>query len=785
MAALLLLSLYVARPKTSLILPASVAAALAAATCCFGWLLLVPLAFAIICPGDRQRAHRIKDACIAAVVISLPMSIWLVRGSTMAPAASGRGIAVHLIGLQHAKALVRSVHDFALPVAVSGWAKALRVGMVLALAACGTLVLRRKGYFRRHRGNVRLVLPVLSALFSCAYIAFLVLLVSFVDASMPVNGRVLLPALVPISITAISLVWALSETLRNRSIRYGFVLFLMLSVTISAERTIIDAADMRENGRGYTSRHWQTSEMLSFLADKRETRRIHSNEPSLVRFVTGKDAAAVPARHHPRTRRANDRYESALRDLLAECSTGSSLVAWFDDARECRQASTWEPGRTPGWPLLRRFEDGVVYAAGTDRAPFITPPPSHGWRAFVERTGYEAPSALAFDSTNRPYLFHTREPESYGHILTLRRGNWVRLSYLDAVREAVPGFEPLRARAPFALGTLYIDQADCLYAVVPAWEGEDRARCWVLLYSSDLGESFSACLLPPGYPFLETYSGHNDLSRTPAIGITDFRTPFSSSRVTDCDLYVVFPVKQPDGLSLSAPIPVSTNCFGCSNHSGGYSFAATIGEQTHVVYGEVSKQPGNGNPTYIATIDRAEGKVTAKHLLAQASPAVPDRHATPVIAADSRGFLHVLCGSHNEPFLYLRSCQADAITGGWTHPREVGGKQTYATLVCDSRDRLHTLYRVHPKLLHRHKRTSDDDWSNPATMAYPPECHTGYTIYYQRLFADRRGALYASFTFWEENTGNEGSYPRILAVSEDFGATWQLATTEKLAERSD
>jgi len=193
----------------------------------------------------------------------------------------------------------------------------------------------------------------------------------------------------------------------------------------------------------------------------------------------------------------------------------------------------------------------------------------------------------------------------------------------------------------------------------------------------------------------------------------------------------------------------------------------------------VAQERGRGNPTYIATIDRNEGRIVAKHLLAMASPAVPDRHATPVIAADSQGFLHVICGSHNEPFLYLRSRKPNSITDGWTTPRKVGGKQTYATLVCDPQDHLHTIYRVHPKLLYRHKPASADEWSAPATLAHPPDLHTGYTIYYHRLFIDRRGALYASFTFMETHTGSQGRYPRYLAMSEDHGATWQLATTDK------
>jgi hypothetical protein len=56
----------------------------------------------------------------------------------------------------------------------------------------------------------------------------------------------------------------------------------------------------------------------------------------------------------------------------------------------------------------------------------------------------------------------------------------------------------------------------------------------------------------------------------------------------------------------------------------------------------------------------------------------------------------------------------------------------------------------------------------------------GYGIFYHRLFIDRAGALYLSFTF---NATKGGTYPRALAVSEDGGGTWRLADTETFRRR--
>jgi hypothetical protein len=352
------------------------------------------------------------------------------------------------------------------------------------------------------------------------------------------------------------------------------------------------------------------------------------------------------------------------------------------------------------------------------------------------------------------------------------------------------------------LGSIEIDQSDGLYAVVPVWrEGKDARGIpaggvvpddYVLLYSSDLGDSFQAyefpaALRPVSRARLEIRTGHNDVSGPPAIGVLTFREKYRTQWTDYHNLNVFIPEKQGGHLSLGDPIHVTSECFGMTDHSGGSSFAVTLGGRTHVVYGEVPRADETGNPTYASTIDLATGTVIARTRLATAPPKTPDVHSTPVIAADSRGFLHVLCGAHNNPLLYLRSLQPHSIQQGWTEAVLMRKGQTYATLICDAEDRLHSLYRVMPQLRYEQKPAKAESWEGPSSvLALPPAdlvLPKGYAVYYHRLFIDRRDALYASFTFWEQQTKGSGRYPRALAISEDGGRTWQLVTTDVFTRR--
>jgi hypothetical protein len=407
------------------------------------------------------------------------------------------------------------------------------------------------------------------------------------------------------------------------------------------------------------------------------------------------------------------------------------------------------------------------------KSPFEIPP-SGKPDLLVGNIEFEAPTGMAFDSLNRPYLINNRNPESFGQIRTLRDGKWVTLSCVDALKKGKP---PARGNQ-HANGELVFDDVDCLYAMI----GE------MLVYSADFGASFHAY---PCRGSLEVRVGHNRLSMPPAIcQMTNLQKTPGAKWGSRSTLSVILPEKTANGLKLGAPIRITDNCLiaGSGGHSGGTSFAISAGRTIHLVYAEMPATLDGGNPTYIATIDRETRTVIAKKFLVKAEPEQPDVHSRPTIAVDSKGYLHVVSGSHGQPFRYLRSLRPDDITGGWTKPVKMTSRQTYASLVCDARDRLHSVFRQwapHATLGYKSKAAMDVRWERVRTLVHGAleRGKFEYGIFYHRLFIDRASTLYLNFTFFEFNTDQDGDYPEALAVSEDSGKTWQLADKKTIMRR--
>ena len=195
-----------------------------------------------------------------------------------------------------------------------------------------------------------------------------------------------------------------------------------------------------------------------------------------------------------------------------------------------------------------------------------------------------------------------------------------------------------------------------------------------------------------------------------------------------------------------------------------------------------------GVPTYVATYDREAGRLGQPVLIGYGAPP-NDVHNSPSITMDSRGYLHVLVGTHGQPFQYARSLAPNDAHSGWTDAEAVGGglRQTYIGLVCGPDDTLHLSFRfwrhgadpfpasMHATLAYQRKRPGKP-WEAPRVLIVAP--FSEYSIFYHRLTIDRIGRLFLSYdywsTFWFYRTDHRGDR-RALMMSEDGGESWKLA----------
>jgi len=457
------------------------------------------------------------------------------------------------------------------------------------------------------------------------------------------------------------------------------------------------------------------------------------------------------------------------------------------EARVCHLRAT--PAEDPDFSTYSTLvvKAGVAPATKPLDMPLVLKPYQHENEQFGYLPDYPVESQVYFDPDNRPFV------RTAGGVATCRDGAWSTSELRSAVEPPPPEFE---GRAIGMASTkVAFDREGDVYLLARA------GRQAALVRSADGGKTFSACLIPgradrPRAFDIEQFSGHNLPDGPPPI-LRYTRTGEDPRlfwrKLNDLELFL--PEKTDGHIALGEPILITRQCIGLAAHSGIPSSVVSRGTKVHVVWAEATDPDENvpGVPTYVATYDRQKGTLGKPVLVGYGAPP-NDIHNSPSITMDSQGYLHVLAGTHGQPFQYARSLEPNDAHSGWTEAVPVGEglRQTYIGLVCGADDTLHLVYRLwwygtepfpashHATLAYQRKRPGQP-WEAPRVLIVPP--FSEYSVFYHRLTIDRSGRLFLSYdywsTYWFYRTDHRGNR-RTLLTSADGGDTWKLATAGDL-----
>ena len=430
---------------------------------------------------------------------------------------------------------------------------------------------------------------------------------------------------------------------------------------------------------------------------------------------------------------------------------------------------------------------GEAPAAKPLEMPLVLKPYEHENEQFGYLPDYPVETQMYHDLENRPFV---RVP---GGVATLRDGQWSTSDLETAVQSSEPEF---KGRSFGMTSTkVAFDRAGDVYLLGTA------GRHVALLHSADGGKTFAPSLVPGredrSRSFdVEQFSGHNVPEGPPPV-LRYTRTAEDPKlkwrKVNDLELFL--PEKVDGRISPGEPILISKLCIGLAAHSGIPATVVSRDGRVHVAWAEAT-DPGEkvpGVPTYVATYDRRTRTLGKPALVGYGAPP-NDVHNSPSITIDSQGYLHVLAGTHGQPFQYARSLEPNDAGRGWTEAEPVGEglRQTYIGLVCGPDDTLHLAFRLwwyatdpfpashHATLAYARKRPGEP-WQEPRVLIVPP--FSEYSVFYHRLTIDRLGRLFLSYdywsTYWFYRTDHRGSR-RALIMSPDGGETWKLPQTGDL-----
>lgn len=320
---LLFLSLHLEKPKGLTLFAGSLLIALAFLTRYVGAALVATGILAILlAPGVRLRQRGMNAAAFAAIA-TLPMAAWALRNQLGGASATGRRFAVHPISGDAITLAIRSIGQ---------WLLVERGGEVVAwLLAAGLLLCILHGLRSGAARAAAVAMPRILSLFVLAYLTFLIVSISFLDAATPLNGRILSPVFVATLVLALC---GVRTAIRAGRGPVPAILAALLALIFAFAYARDTSERVRERaavgGAGFGSLAWRQSETMRRVTELPAGARIYSNGRDAIYILTGRAARWIPAPVDAETRQPRPGYAPEIEEIRAALRAEDASLVWFD-----------------------------------------------------------------------------------------------------------------------------------------------------------------------------------------------------------------------------------------------------------------------------------------------------------------------------------------------------------------------------------------------------------------------------------------------------------------------
>ncbi|UCG42170.1 MAG: hypothetical protein JSU73_09845 [candidate division WOR-3 bacterium] len=350
---LLLIDQYRNFSRRSLLLYAALACGIACLARYSGVALVLTGIIVLLWTGQRWR-RRLVDSGIFTVFAVAPLTVWLARNAAVAGSATTRDLVFHTIpywkwvtGLD---TLASWLVTYQAHVAVK-----YAVGLG-ALVVIVVLVVLPRGTGSVRTGIVPERTPLALSIFIPCYLMTVLASITFIDAFIPLDNRLLSPLLPAIVIVVLQLgCRVLQSSSGRRQARLGLLVLVGIWLVLWTTQAVSWMVRRSRDGEWYTSAKWQGSETMAEVRRLHAEAVIYSNVPEAIYLVAGRPASPIPEVVDHHTGMDNPTYRVEMDSLRAALAGENALVAYFTSEEERR----WY------MPTMREL------MAGADLMPFI------------------------------------------------------------------------------------------------------------------------------------------------------------------------------------------------------------------------------------------------------------------------------------------------------------------------------------------------------------------------------------------------------------------------------
>ncbi len=280
--------------------------------------------------GEKRFSRRVIDCLIFAIISCSPMIIWMARNLFVAQTLTDKKVFFHPCTYGQIRFGLVTASEWLLPASTPGVIRAIvLLGVIVGLFILA--VLHKTGKHRNDRVNEYFEKTTqLIITFLVCYIGVLFFCISFVDADVIMDQRILSPVFFSLVILGTCLVhkfWSFTD--RMHAFKVGLIVLCIAFAGFYLFRGATWVIHSFDQGHGYGSKVWRYSETIEQIRALPARIPIFSNGADAVYILTGRFAYPIPAKMNPTSGQINDNYLSELNKMRDELERKDGVLVYF------------------------------------------------------------------------------------------------------------------------------------------------------------------------------------------------------------------------------------------------------------------------------------------------------------------------------------------------------------------------------------------------------------------------------------------------------------------------
>jgi hypothetical protein len=369
LAGLCLLGAHLQRPGWLTLVGSATAIALASLVRFPGVALVFAGAVALLLRPGASLRRRLVPAAVFSCLAGVPLAIQLALNAQATGQPADRPVALHLLFDWRARTGLVSLASWILPGASCCLSHVgiVAIGVPILATVLGLLAFTRRRPFPLStvRGDTGPSPSRIAGLFAAFYVGVLALDMAWLDASQWPNSRLMTPLFLAFVVTMGDHMRRIEVGERSapgvlRTI--AGVAVVVVTLGLAAEAGFV--RDARTHGLSYGRDTWRQSATMAAVRALPLDRRVYTNRPDAIRFLTNRSAVGMPLKQGFQTRRRNAAYDVTLERVLADVRLGQASIVWFppDIGAEDFMPSTDELRSALGPGAM--LADGEIFGQG-------------------------------------------------------------------------------------------------------------------------------------------------------------------------------------------------------------------------------------------------------------------------------------------------------------------------------------------------------------------------------------------------------------------------------------